>query len=179
MKKIMTALAVVALAASVQAVAFNWKTAATGKIYQAGTTTLLASGTAYLFDSAVVTQQAVLTAVLGGGALDALASLSNASVSDGKINSTSFNWGNAGDELNAFVAIVDGDKVYIGGIASATGDASVSAALSLKEKDSSQMAAKESATFTSAGWYTAIPEPTSGLLMLVGLAGLALRRRRA
>ena len=27
--------------------------------------------------------------------------------------------------------------------------------------------------------YTAVPEPTSGLLMLVGLAGLALRRRRA
>ena len=28
------------------------------------------------------------------------------------------------------------------------------------------------------GW-TSVPEPTSGLLMLVGLAGLALRRRRA
>ena len=27
--------------------------------------------------------------------------------------------------------------------------------------------------------FTAVPEPTSGLLMLVGLAGLALRRRRA
>jgi hypothetical protein len=33
-------------------------------------------------------------------------------------------------------------------------------------------------TFASAN-YTAVPEPTSGLLMLVGLAGLALRRRRA
>jgi len=32
---------------------------------------------------------------------------------------------------------------------------------------------------TAAGNWQAIPEPTSGLLMLVGLAGLALRRRRA
>lgn len=37
-------------------------------------------------------------------------------------------------------------------------------------------------TFTAAtsGWQTtAVPEPTSGLLMLLGMAGLALRRRRA
>ena len=31
--------------------------------------------------------------------------------------------------------------------------------------------------FTSGGSWTAVPEPTSGLLMLLGVAGLALRRR--
>lgn len=37
-------------------------------------------------------------------------------------------------------------------------------------------------TFSAAGWTggsTPVPEPTSGLLMLLGMAGLALRRKRA
>ena len=33
-------------------------------------------------------------------------------------------------------------------------------------------------TFTSAN-YSAVPEPTSGLLLLLGVAGLALKRKRA
>jgi hypothetical protein len=36
----------------------------------------------------------------------------------------------------------------------------------------------QSANLT-ANSFAVVPEPTSGLLMLVGLAGLALRRRRA
>ena len=32
---------------------------------------------------------------------------------------------------------------------------------------------------TSAGDWTAVPEPTSGLLLLLGVAGLALKRKRA
>lgn len=46
----------------------------------------------------------------------------------------------------------------------------------------SGMAAKFSVAgnFSGATWQTAaVPEPTSGLLMLLGVAGLALRRRRA
>ena len=35
------------------------------------------------------------------------------------------------------------------------------------------------ATAGPAGWTAAVPEPTTGLLVLLGVAGLALRRRRA
>ena len=43
----------------------------------------------------------------------------------------------------------------------------------------SSTAAMSASSFNGAGWYTAVPEPTSGLLMLLGVAGLALKRKRA
>ena len=38
--------------------------------------------------------------------------------------------------------------------------------------------ALNAASFANSGTIASVPEPTSGLLMLVGLAGLALRRGR-
>ena len=64
---------------------------------------------------------------------------------------------------------------------SAEGPATGSATLQFKSLNTASKAeaVEFNGTVSGAGWYTAVPEPTSGLLMLVGLAGLALRRRRA
>jgi hypothetical protein len=39
----------------------------------------------------------------------------------------------------------------------------------------------DNSAYAGAGWYAAgaVPEPTSGLLLLIGVAGLALRRKQA
>jgi len=184
MKKLMIALAIVAMAAITQAASFDWKTGATGKLYEAGTTTLLASGTAYIFAADATTQQAVLTAFLDDKTWTT-GSLNSKSVASGAIKATNgeaFNYGTGGNTYNFYVALVDGDSIFISDTVSATAADVGFETASFNLKNASQAAAFESSTFSAGGWYTAsapVPEPTSGLLMLIGMAGLALRRRRA
>ncbi len=193
MKKLMIMLVAVGAVVAANAAAFTWKTSATGKLYSPGdSSTLLASGTAYLFDSASVTQQAILTAFSKGTALDSLTSLDSSSVSSGAIAAKSaspitISEGNA-YTLGAIVALVttvdSQEYIFISDVTtkngSATGTTALSVALATASKRDVTEFSAASATFGSGGWYTAaVPEPTSGLLMLLGVAGLALRRRRA
>jgi len=47
------------------------------------------------------------------------------------------------------------------------------------ESSLSAVSANMTGFSASSGGWVAVPEPTSGLLMLLGMAGLALRRRHA
>ena len=52
--------------------------------------------------------------------------------------------------------------------------------ITFNPKNASQsIVGKASEGYASSGWYTTVPEPTSGLLLLLGVAGLALKRKRA
>ena len=83
----------------------------------------------------------------------------------------------AGDTVNAYLVLFDSKALatseyfaYTETQSATVGAAGAPITLS--------WGAFDTATGATGGWQ-AVPEPTSGLLMLVGLAGLALRRKRA
>ncbi len=188
MKKILIALGVVALATVVQASSFNWKTQTGQYVYQAGTTSKAGSVTAYLFNADVLSRDALVAAFVDDGkALSEFTSLSSkATSSAGAITTTSFTADPAGSEtsLNAYFAIISGDNIFVSAEVSGMYQATSTTTLQFAPTTASKAAAIEWTTGTTSvatagGWYTAAPEPTSGLLMLLGMAGLALKRKRA
>ena len=186
MKKLMIALAAVAMAATSQAALYNWKAVA-GYVYDAGQATTKADGTAYLFNAGTVSQQALLTAILGGTDISSLSYVSTGAMSGGRVQPTAdftYNGVAGGSTWDAYMAVVKGDAVYISALKTgivAPADQSATAIAISSNTTASQAALKTSDTFSGAGWYAATPapEPTSGLLLLLGVAGLALRRKRA
>lgn len=90
-------------------------------------------------------------------------------------------WDNTGKDVNGYYAIMTlndaGDKaayMYLGDISGTTPTSPTSNMLY------NEGWADLTASLTTGGYNTAVaPEPTSGLLILLGMAGLALKRKRA
>ena len=199
MKKLMMALGVVALAATVQAATFRWYMGspvspsddATGQI---------TSGTLYLFSGSG--QSDLLTGYVAAIAADSSSGITYLTGVDSYVgsatigaSSTKFGtttvpgatvtsgrvvWSETTSDASRsyYHVLVDGDNIYISDTLTVGVAGTGNTNFPFQNNESRTALKQASDGYTGGGWY-AVPEPTSGLLMLLGMAGLALRRRRA
>ena len=200
MKKLIVSLGIVAVAAGLQAATYNWSAKSSSAVFNgwnAPTTGSQWSGATaqaglsyYLIYADSLAQGDLLAGLRGGKTMADYTSAtisSGTTTSDGIANfvfstdSTKFAL-DSSDKMSVYFAVLasDDSAVYLTGTSSKAADLaggqvdySIATTTSKALRDNTG-----SADYGSAGWY-AVPEPTSGLLMLLGMAGLALRRKRA
>ena len=187
MKKMMVVLAAVAVGLAANAASFTWK-ASSGYIYDgADTPAKITSGTAYLMFTSVLTQSD-LVAAFAADATTAASTVASKAVNAATIGSnarvalTDSFTADVTTDQTAYFVVFNGDKMYVSIEASApymaVGDSDIAFG---SVSASSKMSFDGASGYSAAGWYgaAAVPEPTSGLLLLLGVADLALKRKRA
>ena len=182
MKKLMIAAAIVCAAAISQAATCSWKSSTVNDY--TGTAVGKDAVTAYLF----TISQSDYNSYIAMSAAD----LSKAIYEDfdtssavATKNSTTAGAANLSDTAVAsaqYRAILYVDNVndgyYMGNVAAYTWSGSGTAAVN---NLATTVGGDVGGGSTATAWYhaTSVPEPTSGLMLLLGVAGLALRRKRA
>lgn len=133
---------------------------------------------AYLFDAADVTQADLFNSWNSTGTADLSGAKVTSTWYDAYQQDVTTEIGSSGTKT-LYWAVVNGDDLFIS--SAMPQEISQMGGTEFAWADESANVFKNATSFGSAGWYTteAVPEPTSGLLMLLGMAGLALRRKRA
>lgn len=171
-KLIMMAVAVVA-ATVVNAASVDWKLQ-TGADYSGmNVYGITGSTAATVLAACQSTDSSKWTNTFAGFTAFAASGTNNRAGADGKTNGIA-----AGDNLVFVIvdgAVAEGSKYWV------VNDYAIQAANVYEPPSSGTKATIVLSTQGTAGsgTFTAAPEPTSGLLLLLGVAGLALRRRRA
>lgn len=193
MKKLIIACVTVTIAAVVQAATINWTIS---NVYSpTDSSAKVATGTmsAWLFVTAnttdvsgiPVTTLAAVQSVLDSGDLTGLSSLAAAhgiNSTDGTVGGATGLEGFSSGSLTAFAVVVDStDLASAQNYFLASGGAEKTATFTSATGAKTLIWGSQAAITQSAGGWTAtaVPEPTSGLLLLLGMAGLALKRKVA
>ena len=186
MKKLMIMVAMVCAVAAAQAASWSWGTSgkASAKVWYDASGSVAANMTVYLIDAGQTSASKLLTDIRGGADISSYSKVGTATLdADGKLATTELTYGTAGTTYSFYMALVDGDNLFLSDTkADLVAQQSDSVTLSWSGMSTATTTKLDFDTaYSAGGWYAtaSVPEPTSGLLMLLGVAGLALRRRRA
>lgn len=158
--------AIVMAVSSVQAASFAWKTSGIKAVEGSGTITCSAILTAYATGT---------DTVIGTWNGDIVNGVLNGASTGLTISSDSFTTGSKYDFIFVATTTVD-DKEYVW---TSTTKSGITAQATSTPSLSWFAANHTTGEGINANGWAAVPEPTSGLLMLLGMAGLALKRKRA
>ena len=185
MKKIMFTLAAVACAVTMQAAQFNWTISQVREGWD--DSSVKAAGTAYLFlvGSNGATEAAVASAISGAKDASSLGTTLSGMAIDTKDLSAGAAGGLTADGITAtapadlfFAVISDDGYAYQGAAVNVTTIETLGSTEVLFGSQKTASSAASAWSNVGGGGSGGVPEPTSGLLLLVGGAVLALRRKQ-
>ena len=191
MKKLMFALAAASLVGLAHAAQANWKYSASNIYNGGGDSAAKYSGRAYIFDAGANTQEGIFSAF--DAALKAHTTFDitkqNGYLADGTAANGLINANNTANQFGAFdqgsgahdffFVLIDGDKMYLSTTKSGVIASSTDAATPIGFGNQLSGSKLSDLGYQGTGTWSVVPEPTSGLMILLGLAGLALRRKQA
>ena len=182
MKKLMFALAAASLVGLAQA---NWKYSAANIYNGGGDSAAKYSGKAYIFDATTTSQDSLFGAFLKDylnfDVKKQSGYLAGGTVGSGVIKAgnnqfSAFEQGSGTHDF--FFVLIDSDKIYLSATKTAAAG-STDTAMSIAFGNQGDKSKLSALGYQGTGTWSVVPEPTSGLMILLGLAGFALRRKQA